>query len=98
MTTGYIQNSTASLDVKAALEQLRTDAVTNNSASAVQTDLDATEATIITDLGNLRTAVIAALTAIDLMATMINADAGTVGTDFITTNAAASSPAAVTTA
>jgi len=89
-TTKYIQGCTAPLDVKDAMEQLRSDCLTNGTnASAVQTDLDATEATVITDLTHLRTAVSALATAVDVLAAKLNADAGVTDTNYSTGNAAA---------
>lgn len=99
MTTQYIQAVQGGLDLKAALETLRTDMLTNSvNATTVQADLDATEATIITDLGVLRTAIIAALTALDALGTKLNADAGVTDENYPTNNVATSSPAAITTA
>ena len=96
--TIYIQAALLDPEIKKTLELLRTDCLTNGTkASAVQTDLDATEATVITDLGVLRTAIIAALTALDTMATKLNADAGVTDTNYATNNVSGSSPAAITT-
>jgi|SRR5882672_1036168 len=92
MTTGYIQECTASLDVKAAMELLKADAAT---VGADQ------EANVVSDLGNLRTAVIAALagldtiatahntlaTALNTLATKLNADAGVTDTNYSAANA-----------
>jgi len=98
-TTSYIQGCTAPLDVKAALEALRDDLLVNaDNASTVQADLDATEATVVTDLGNLRTAIVYILGAMDTLATKLNADAGVTDTDYVTTNASGHTPAAITTA
>lgn len=107
MTTSYIQGAKIDPDLKAVLEALRTevlvtgsgvDATARAAATAAQADLDATEATVITDLGVLRTAIIAALTALDTLATKLNADAGVTDTNYATNNVATNSPAAVTTA
>lgn len=85
------------VDLKALLQKLYDDltalALAGTNATAVQTDLDATEATIITDMTTLRTAIIAIATAVDVIATKVNASAtscatnlaATIGTPAITT-------------
>jgi hypothetical protein len=98
MTTAAIQSHVGiDNDMKVLLEYI----ISNpggGSAASVQTDLDAVEASVIVDLGNLRTAVIAALTALDTLATKLNADAGVTDTNYATNNVSGSSPAAITTA
>jgi hypothetical protein len=75
-TTQYIQAANIDPAVKAVLETLKADMLTNSvNATAVQTDLDATEATIVTDLGNLRTA-------INNVVTKLNVNAGVAESDF----------------
>ena len=98
-TTKYIQGCTAPLDVKDAMEQLRSDCLTNGTnASAVQTDLNAVEASVIVDLTTLRSAMIVLATALDTLATKLNADAGVTDTNYATTNAATMGTPAITTA
>lgn len=98
MTTQAIQQLQCGLDLKAVLESILATATSSTTAAAVQTDLDATEATIITDLGALRTAHNAIATALDTLAAKLNADAGVTDTNYATNNVAANSAPAVTTA
>jgi hypothetical protein len=109
MSVSYIDAICLDGELKAALESLRTDCLSNGTnASAVQTDLNATEASIIADMTAIRTAVIAALTALDALATYMNVVTAAMNTASVaghpyTTNAATnnvsgSSPAALTTA
>lgn len=98
MTTSYIQGALLEPEVKKVLEAVRTDCLTNGTnASAVQADLDATTATIITDLGVLRTAIVYLLGALDTVTTKLNADAGVTDVNYVTTNASGHTPAAITT-
>jgi hypothetical protein len=85
------------VDLKSLLQKLYDDlntiATSSTNAVAVQSDLDATEATVITDLTTLRTAIIAIATAVDAIAVKVNAAAtncatnlaATIGTPAITT-------------
>jgi hypothetical protein len=99
--TDYIQASILSLEEKKVMEALRTEMIavaqSSTNAANVQSNLDAEVATIITDLGNLRTAVNYGLGALDTLATKLNADTGVTDTDYATDNATHDAPAITTT-
>lgn len=103
MSTAAIQHAVLDVEMKALLETAM-----STGGAAAQADLDAVEASVIVDLGNVRTGVIAALTAIaavatalNTLATKLNADGGVTDTNYVTNNdttqVATSSPAALTT-
>jgi hypothetical protein len=56
-----------------------------------------TKATDVADLTALRTSIVAILAAMDTLATKLNADAGVTDANYVTTNAATNTPAALTT-
>jgi len=105
MTTPAIQYAVLDVEMKALLESAMA-----TGGAAAQADLDAVEASVIVDLGNVRTGVIAALTAIAVVATALNTLAAKINgstvsglaqdyaTNGATNQVAASSPAAITTA
>lgn len=55
------------------------------------------QSTDVADLTALRTSIVAILAAMDTLATKLNADAGVTDTNYVTTNAATNTPAAITT-
>lgn len=89
MTTEAIQAALLDPQIKAALEKF--------SAAGVNSTLDTNRGTIVADLTNLRTKIIALATALDTLAAKLNADATVTDTNYATNNVATNSPAALTT-
>jgi hypothetical protein len=93
MSQTYIDRSVLDRDIKKLLNDVRDDCV-SNPGGTIQADVDAMEATIITDLGVLRTAIIAIATAVDAIATKVNASQTNCATNLA---AGAGTPAAIST-
>jgi hypothetical protein len=111
-TTDRIQASTASHDVKEALEAMRKEYMSLGSGGGgetptlpggaiapkdVQANLDALKATVIVDLNNLHAAVVHTLTHLDELGAKLNADVGVTDVDYYTENVLDDSPPAITT-
>lgn len=95
MTTPAIQNAALPLDLKVAMEAVRSEAL-----AAIATAIGQVAATplgLTDDLASLRNAIITILTVIDTLATKLNADAGVTDENYATNNVATHTPAAIIT-
>lgn len=111
-TTDRIQASTASHDVKEALEAMRKEYLALGSGGGgdgsqlpagaiapkdVQANVDALKASVIVDLTNLRDSVVMILEHLDTLGAKLNADAGVTDVDYQVDNATDHAPPAITT-